>query len=57
MDLGLLEKKKMELLAMPLTEQEEAILALLKRISKLEHENTLLKEEIRQLYWSMTEHD
>lgn len=57
MDLGVLEKKSLELLKMPLSEQEEAILALLKRINTLEHENLSLKEDIKRLKWSMTEHD
>jgi hypothetical protein len=42
---------------MPLSDQEEAILSLMQKINKLEHENIGLKEEIRMLRWSMTEHD
>jgi hypothetical protein len=57
MDLGVLEKKKLELLMMPLSEQEEAILQLLKRINHLEHENFVLKEENRQLRWTLSEQD
>ena len=57
MDLGALERRTMELLKMPLTEQEEAILSLMKRISKLEHENFILKEDNKRLKWSLTEHD
>ena len=57
MDLGVLEKKKLELLTMPLSEQEEAILQLLKRINHLEHENFVLKEENRQLRWTLSEQD
>lgn len=57
MDLGVLEKKRLELLTMPLSEQEEAILELLKRINHLEHTNFLLQEENRQLKWSITEQD
>jgi hypothetical protein len=57
MDLGHCERKTMELLQMPLSDQEEAILSLMQKINKLEHENIGLKEEIRMLRWSMTEHD
>jgi hypothetical protein len=57
MDLGALEKRSLELMKMPLSEQEEAILSLLKRINVLEHENYNLKEDIKRLRWSLTEHD
>jgi hypothetical protein len=57
MDLGSLERRTMELLKMPLTEQEEAILSLMKRINALEHENFILKEDNKRLRWSLTEHD
>ena len=57
MDLGALEKRSLELMKMPLNEQEEAILSLLKRINALEHENYNLKEDIKRLRWSLTEHD
>jgi hypothetical protein len=42
---------------MPLTEQEEAILQLLKQVNRLEHENFVLKEDINRLRWTLTEHD
>ena len=44
-------------LSMPLTEQEEAVLALMKRINDLEHENLELKQEIKQLKWNLSEQD
>jgi hypothetical protein len=56
-DDGVSRKKMMQLLAMPLTEQEEAVLALMKQINALEHENFLLKEDNKRLLWSLTEHD
>jgi len=57
MDLGHYERKTMELLQMPLSEQEEAILSLMKQVHKLEHENLTLKEENKMLRWTLTEHD
>ena len=57
MDLGALENKTLELLKMPLSEQEEAILGLLKRVNSLQYENENLREEVKRLKWSMTEHD
>ena len=57
MDPGHYERKTMELLQMPLSEQEEAILSLMQRVNKLEHENITLKEENRLLRWTLTEHD
>lgn len=50
-------KEKMEHLVIPLSDQEEAILELLKQVNKLEHENYLLKEEIKLLRWQAQEHD
>ncbi len=47
----------MEQLQMPLSEQEEAVLELLKQVERLKNENQNLKEEIKQLRWSLTEHD
>jgi predicted HTH domain antitoxin len=41
----------------PLNDKEEAILELMKRINDLEYENSNLKDEIRQLKWSLQEHD
>jgi cell division septum initiation protein DivIVA len=42
---------------MPLSDTEEAVLQLLQKVSKLEDENKILKEEIKQLKWSLQEHD
>jgi uncharacterized protein (UPF0335 family) len=42
---------------MPLSDTEEAVLQLLQKVSKLEEENKILKEEIKQLRWSIQEHD
>jgi hypothetical protein len=42
---------------MPLSDQEEAIVSLMQKINKLEHENRELKEELRMLKWSIMEHD
>jgi cell division protein FtsB len=42
---------------MPLSDTEEAVLQLLQQVSKLEEENKILKEEIKQLNWSLQEHD
>jgi cell division protein FtsB len=42
---------------MPLSDTEEAVLQLLQQVSKLEEENKILKEEIKQLKWSLQEHD
>ena len=41
----------------PLNDSEEAILELMQRINKLEYENSELKDEIKQLRWSLQEHD
>jgi hypothetical protein len=41
----------------PLNDKEEAILALMQRVNKLEYENLNLKNEIKQLRWSLQEHD
>ena len=57
MDLGALEKQTLDLLKMPLSEQEETILALLKKVNRLEHERDELKERIARLLWTMEEHD
>ena len=57
MEAGVLEKRTLSLMQMPLSEQEEAILQLLKRINHLEHENFVLKEENRQLRWTLSEQD
>jgi predicted RNase H-like nuclease (RuvC/YqgF family) len=42
---------------MPLSDTEEAVLQLLQKVSKLEEENKELKEIIKQLKWSIQEHD
>ena len=47
----------MENLQIPLSDTEEAVYQLLQQVSKLEEENTNLKDEIKRLKWSLTEHD
>lgn len=54
---GVSDARVMELLNLPLSDQEEAILELLKRVNRLEHENENLREDNKRLRWSMTEHD
>ena len=56
MDLGV-SGKQMEKLKIPLNEREEAILELMRKVNHLEHENQNLKDEIKRLKWSLTEHD
>jgi hypothetical protein len=41
----------------PLNDKEEAILQLMQRVNELEYENSNLKEEIKQLRWTLQEHD
>ena len=41
----------------PLNDKEEAILKLMQRINELEYENSNLKDEIKQLKWSLMEQD
>jgi hypothetical protein len=41
----------------PLNDSEEAILQLMQRINDLEYENSELKDEIKQLKWSLQEHE
>ena len=41
----------------PLNDKEEAIFQLMQRINELEYENSNLKDEIKQLKWSLQEHD
>jgi uncharacterized protein (UPF0335 family) len=41
----------------PLNDKEEAILKLIQRVNELEYENSNLKDEIKQLKWSLQEHD
>ncbi len=50
-------KKKMNTNLIPLNDKEEAILKLMQRINELEYENSNLKDEIKQLKWSLQEHD
>jgi hypothetical protein len=40
---------------MPLSEQEETILHMMKTISRLENEVLLLKERIQELTWELDE--
>lgn len=54
---GVSDDRVMELLALPLSEQEEAILELLKQVNRLEYENENLREDNKRLKWSLTEHD
>jgi exonuclease VII small subunit len=44
-------------LQIPLSDTEEAVLELMQKINRLENENTDLKETIKQLQWSLQEHD
>jgi predicted RNase H-like nuclease (RuvC/YqgF family) len=57
MALGQLKEKKMNHQLIPLNDKEEAILQLMQRINELEYENSNLKDEIKQLKWSLQEHD
>ena len=41
----------------PLNDKEEAILQLMQRVNELEYENSNLKDEIKQLKWSLQEHN
>jgi len=47
----------MEHLQTPLSDVEEAVLQLLKQVEKLKLENAELKQIIKELKWSMIEHD
>jgi predicted RNase H-like nuclease (RuvC/YqgF family) len=47
----------MEKNLIPLNDKEEAILQLMQRVTELEYENSNLKDEIKQLKWSLQEHD
>jgi cell division septum initiation protein DivIVA len=47
----------MEQLQIPLSDTEEAVYQLLQKVVRLENENNELKEEIKQLRWSLTEQD
>ena len=57
MALGQLKEKKMNTNLIPLNDKEEAILQLMQKINELEYENSNLKYEIKQLKWSLQEHD
>jgi predicted RNase H-like nuclease (RuvC/YqgF family) len=57
MALGQLKEKKMNTNLIPLNDKEEAILQLMQKINELEYENSNLKDEIKQLKWSLEEHD
>ena len=47
----------MQHLQIPLSDTEEAVFQLLQKVSKLEEENKELKEHIKQLNWTLQEHD
>lgn len=47
----------MEQLQIPLSDTEEAVYQLLQQVNKLTDENVELREEIKRLKWSLTEHD
>lgn len=47
----------MEHLLTPLSDTEEAVLELMRKINRLEAENKDLKETIKRLHWSLQEHD
>jgi peptidoglycan hydrolase CwlO-like protein len=47
----------MKHLQMPLSDAEEAVLELMQQVNKLESENKELKQIIKELKWSIQEHD
>lgn len=47
----------MEHLVIPLSDLEQAVHDLLKQVMQLQEENRALKEEIRQLHWTLKEQD
>lgn len=47
----------MKHLQIPLSDTEEAVLQLMQRVNLLETENKELKEIIKQLRWTLQEHD
>jgi hypothetical protein len=47
----------MKHLQIPLSDTEEAVLQLMQKVNRLETENAQLKEIIKQLKWSLQEHD
>ena len=48
---------KVDLGIIPEDERDKALEHYMKRCFNLEQENILLKEEIKRLRWSLTEHD
>lgn len=50
-------ERRMVQMELQLTDTEEAVLELMRRVSKLETENENLREENKRLKWSLTEHD
>jgi len=48
---------EMEQLELKLDDIEEAVLALMVRINKLEHENETLRQENKELRWRLIEQD
>jgi cell division septum initiation protein DivIVA len=47
----------MENLKIPLSDTEEAVYQLLQQVNQLKDENQELRETIKRLKWSLTEHD
>ena len=47
----------MKHLQMPLSDTEEAVLELMQQVNKLQAENAELKQIIKELKWSIQEHD
>jgi cell division septum initiation protein DivIVA len=47
----------MEHLKIPLSDTEEAVYQLMRQVHALQDENEKLKEQIKQLKWSLTEQD
>jgi uncharacterized protein (UPF0335 family) len=47
----------MKHLQIPLSDTEEALLELLQKVNRLETENQELKQTIKQLRWTLQEHD
>jgi len=41
----------------PLSDTEEAVYQLMKQLHMLQGENEKLREEIKRLQWTLTEHD
>jgi regulator of replication initiation timing len=39
------------------SEMEEAVVYLFTELTKLQHENTNLKQELKEVYWRIQEHD